>query len=201
MNKKILIFSIVFVLSSRVMASMILLPSDEERNSAPFTFWYWMYGAVSKSGIHADLVGMKNIGLRGCYLMPIRGISDKSEFKGDANQLSPQFWNDVDYTFQQADSLGLELGIHISDGFALAGGPWVTPAESMQKVVWTDTIVDSKDLKGLMLRRPESYDGYYEDIACWAIPLRKKYSCSRHVHHYQPFFMKWIFPLNKPELI
>lgn len=191
MNKKVLIFSIVFVLSSSVMASMPLLSSDEERNSAPFTFWYWMYGAVSKSGIHADLVGMKNIGLRGCYLMPIRGISDKPEFKGNANQLSPQFWNDVDYTFQQADSLGLELGIHISDGFALAGGPWVTPAESMQKVVWTDTIVNSKDLKGLVLRRPEAYDGYYEDIACWAIPLENRRSCSKGVHYQQPFFLKW----------
>lgn len=154
------------------MNSMTLLPFAGKGKTSPFTFWYWMYGAVSKSGIHADLVGMKNIGLRGCYLMPIRGTNDRLEFKGDADQLSPQFWNDVDYAFQQADSLGLELGIHISDGFALAGGPWITPDESMQKVVWTDTIVNCKDLKGLILKRPESYHDYYEDIVCWAIPLK-----------------------------
>ena len=44
---------------------------------SPWTFWYWMYGAVSKDGIKADLKCMKDIGLGGCYLMPIRGTNDK----------------------------------------------------------------------------------------------------------------------------
>ncbi|WP_048798326.1 glycosyl hydrolase, partial [Segatella buccae] len=122
-----------------------------------------MYGAVSKAGIKADLQGMKDIGLGGCYLMPIRGTSDRPEYGGTANQLSPAFWDMVDYAFQQADSLGLDMGIHICDGFALAGGPWITPEESMQKVVWADTVVSAAALKGLRLARPEAYRGYYED--------------------------------------
>ena len=47
------------------------------QGEAPWTFWYWMYGAVSKDGIKADLKCMKDIGLGGCYLMPIRGTNDK----------------------------------------------------------------------------------------------------------------------------
>ena len=35
-------------------------PSDEAK---PWTFWYWMYGAVSKEGITADLEAMKHAGL------------------------------------------------------------------------------------------------------------------------------------------
>ena len=101
----------------------------------PWTFWYWMYGAVSKDGIKADLKCMKDVGLGGCYLMPIRGADERPEYKGEANQLTPKFWEMVDYAFQQADSLGLQMGIHICDGFALAGGPWISPEESMQKVV------------------------------------------------------------------
>ena len=31
----------------------------------PWTFWYWMYGAVSEAGIKADLKAMKDIGLGG----------------------------------------------------------------------------------------------------------------------------------------
>ena len=31
-------------------------PSDEAK---PWTFWYWMFGAVSKEGITADLEAMK----------------------------------------------------------------------------------------------------------------------------------------------
>ena len=90
-----------------------------------------MYGAVSKAGIHADLVGMKNVGLGGTYLMPIRGVSERPEYQGEAAQLSSKFWEMVDYSFQQADSLGLDMGIHICDGFALAGNPSILPAESM----------------------------------------------------------------------
>ena len=143
-------------------------------DSRPWTFWYWMYGAVSKAGIHEDLKGMKDIGLGGCYLMPIRGVSDKPEFNGDATQLSPKFWQMVDYSFSQADSLGLDMGIHICDGFALAGAPCISPAESMQKVVWSDTIisVNSSSSDNIKLVRPEAYMDYYEDIAAFALPVK-----------------------------
>ena len=155
--------------------------AEQVDNAKPWTFWYWMYGAVSKAGIHADLVGMKNVGLGGTYLMPIRGVDERPEYKGEARQLSPKFWEMVDYSLQQADSLGLDMGIHICDGFALAGNPSILPEESMQKVVWTDTIMNGgKKLESMMLRQPESYKdgklqpagslgGYYEDIAAFAI--------------------------------
>ena len=155
-------------------------------NYKPWSFWYWMYGAVSKAGIHADLVGMKNVGLGGTYLMPIRGVAERPEFKGEARQLSPKFWEMVDYSFQQADSLGLDMGIHICDGFALAGNPSILPEESMQKVVWTDSIVvGGKKIEGMSLLQPESYQdgklqpigsngGYYEDIAAFAIRYQER---------------------------
>ena len=81
----------------------------------PWTFWYWMYGAVSEEGIKADLKAMKDVGLGGCYLMPIRGSKDQPDFKGQADALSDNFWKMVDYSFQQADSLGLERGIDEED--------------------------------------------------------------------------------------
>ena len=136
----------------------------------PWTFWYWMYGAVSEAGIHADLQAMKDVGLGGCYLMPIRGTQEKPEYQGEAQQLSPRFWQMVDYAMLQSDSLGLEMGIHICDGFALAGGPWITPAESMQKIVSMQTNITGGTGKRYILMQPGGYEGYYEDIACFAIP-------------------------------
>ena len=141
----------------------------------PWTFWYWMYGAVTEAGIKADLQAMKDVGLGGCYLMPIRGSEDAPENlppldETPAQQLSPRFWQMVDYAFAQADSLGLEMGIHICDGFALAGGPWITPEESMQHVVWTDSIVEIGDMGLVSLPQPAVTDGYYEDIAVFAVP-------------------------------
>ena len=172
------------------------------QDSKPWTFWYWMYGAVSEAGIKADLQAMKDVGLGGCYLMPIRGTeqapADLPPLSTEpAQQLSPRFWQLIDYAMQQADSLGLELGFHICDGFALAGGPWITPEESMQQVVWSDTIVgiDSNGetrinterlglgngvtrieterlLSESLLPTPAVRDGaYYEDIATFVCPV------------------------------
>ena len=149
----------------------LAISSQGQHDSAkPWTFWYWMYGAVSEQGIKADLQGMKDVGLAGCYLMPIRGTQEKPEYQGEAQQLSPRFWQMVDYAMQQSDSLGLEMGIHICDGFALAGGPWITPAESMQKIVSMQTNITGGTGKRYILMQPAGYEGYYEDIACFAIP-------------------------------
>ncbi len=139
----------------------------------PWTFWYWMYGAVSEAGIKADLQAMKDVGLGGCYLMPIRGAAERPEYEGQADALSEQFWRMVDCALTQADSLGLGMGIHVCDGFALAGGPWITPDESMQKIVFCDTVVSGGHHLFLM-PKPQHYENYYEDIAAYAIPVRGK---------------------------
>ena len=137
----------------------------------PWTFWYWMYGAVSEAGIKADLQAMKDVGLGGCYLMPIRGAAERPEYEGKADALSENFWRMVDCALTQADSLGLGMGIHVCDGFALAGGPWISPEESMQKVVFCDTIV-SGGRHHFLMQKPQHYENYYEDIAAYAIPIR-----------------------------
>ena len=130
-----------------------------------------MYGVVSKEGITADLEAMKHAGLGGTYLMPIKGIHEGAQYDGKAQQLTPEWWEMVRFSMEEADRLGLKLGMHICDGFALAGGPWITPKESMQKVVWSDTIVDGGKLNALRLPQPEAYENYYEDIALFALPV------------------------------
>ncbi len=141
--------------------------SDDTR---PWTFWYWMYGAVSDAGIRLDLQAMKDAGIAGFYLMPIKDVSDGAQYEGTARQLSPEWWRRIDTVCKVADSLGLQMGIHFSDGFALGGGPWIKPEESMQRVVWTDTIVEGG--KGaLQILQPQGHEGYYEDIATYAFPF------------------------------
>lgn len=136
----------------------------------PWTFWYWMYGAVTEEGIKADLKAMKDVGLGGCYLMPIRGSQEHPEYNGQANALSNNFWRLVDVALAEADALGLEMGIHVCDGFALAGGPWITPEESMQKIVYCDTIVRGGP-HHFAMKKPQHYGDYYEDIAIYAISV------------------------------
>ena len=154
----------------------VVLRMNAAESAKPWTFWYWMYGAVTEAGIRADLQAMKDVGLGGCYLMPIRGTAEAPANlpawgEAPAQQLTSRFWELTDYAMQQADSLGLELGIHICDGFALAGGPWISPEESMQQVVWTDTIVQVKTKETPMPAPALGPGGYYEDIAVFACPV------------------------------
>lgn len=148
-------------------------------DGTPFCFWYWMYGAVTEPAIKADLQAMHDAGLRGTYLMPIRSSAQRPEYEGKAEQLTPAFWRAVDCALNTADSLGLEVGIHICDGFALAGGPWFTPEESMQKVVWADTVITVGNKRKASKKRktaqttmpsvPALPTGAYH-IAAYAIP-------------------------------
>ena len=152
-------------------ATWLTLLAQGHNTTKPWTFWYWMYGAVSEEGIRADLKAMKDVGLGGCYLMPIHGAAERPEYEGKADALSKNFWRLVDLSLMQADSLGLDMGIHVCDGFALAGGPWISPAESMQKVVWSDTLITITG-KGAKVAQPcaaKGYQGYYEDIATFAV--------------------------------
>ena len=151
--------------------------NNPPEESSPWVFWYWMHGAVSKAGITADLESMKQVGLGGAYLMPIKGPVEKNAYQ----QLTPQWWEMVRFSMQEADRVGLKLGMHICDGFALAGGPWITPEKSMQKVVWSDTIVSGGKIKNLHLSRPESYEGFYKEIGLYAIPVKEVYSTNINV--------------------
>lgn len=149
---------------------------NPQNQAKPWTFWYWMFGNVSDEGIRLDLHAMHDAGIKGFYLMPIKDPTDsKDGLGGSSRQLSPEWWKRIDTVFHTADSLNLEMGIHFSDGFALAGGPWVKPEESMQKVVWSDTIVSGGkynfNSKSFKLPLPQKiYKDYYEDIAVYAYP-------------------------------
>ncbi|TDX01401.1 glycosyl hydrolase [Dinghuibacter silviterrae] len=132
----------------------------------PWVFWYWLHGAVSKEGILADLIAMRDEGIGGAYLMPIQDTTSKLPFQHSARQLSPRWWSMVRYAVQVADSLGVQLAFHDADGFAVAGGPWITPELSMQKVVWTETPVQGAVDE--VLAQPETNEGYYRDIRVFA---------------------------------
>jgi hypothetical protein len=139
-------------------------------SARPWVFWYWMNGAVTPAGITADLEAMKEAGIGGAYLMPIKDVENPPAISPSARQLSPQWWAMVKHSMQEADRLGLKLAMHVSDGFALAGGPWITPELSMQHVVSAQTQVAGGKKLNLTLPQPPTVQGYYRDIAVYAYP-------------------------------
>ena len=120
-------------------------------SAKPWVFWYWLNGAVSKEGITADLEAMKEVGIGGAYLMSIKDTSSVIPFQPQVRQLTPEWWSMVKFAMQEAKRLKLQFGIHVSDGFALAGGPWITPELSMQKLTWSKVFIKAGDRSEIIL--------------------------------------------------
>ena len=152
-------------------AASLQLNAQKNENAKPWVFWYWVQAGVSKKGITADLEAMKSNGIGGAYLMTIKGgkSSNPPLYEKPVEQLTPEWWEMVKFAMDEAKRLDLKLGMHVSDGFALAGGPWITPELSMQKVVSSKITISSSNNK-IKLPQPETKENYYKDIAVYAYP-------------------------------
>lgn len=174
---RIRILLIFFLLACVINTNHLYAQGTPEQNflnppasAKPWVFWYWMHAAVSKEGITADLEAMKEVGIGGAYLMPIKDTSAAIPFQPTVRQLTPEWWAMVKFAMQEAKRLGLQLGMHVSDGFALAGGPWITPELSMQKLVWSKMYIRDGENVEINLAQPEANENYYKDIAVFAYP-------------------------------
>ncbi|MDI9363765.1 MAG: glycosyl hydrolase [Flavobacterium sp.] len=143
-------------------------------SAKPWVFWYWMNGNVSKQAITADLEAMQQVGLGGAYLMFIKDTVNPSVYTPAVSQLSKPWLHLVAFAIEEAKRLQLQLGFHVSDGFALAGGPWITPQLSMQKLVYTKLNVNDGSTFNGILPQPETNENYYNDIAIYAYPTPNK---------------------------
>jgi hypothetical protein len=138
--------------------------------SKPWVLWYWMHSSSSKEGITKDLEAMKEAGIAGAYIATIKGTTNPPLFKPVIEQLTPEWWEMIRFAIEEADRMGLKIGLLPGDGFATAAGPWITPELSMQKVVWSKTEISGGKLFNDTLSSPPSYKGYYRELAVMAFP-------------------------------
>ncbi|PWK27572.1 F5/8 type C domain-containing protein [Arcicella aurantiaca] len=177
----IFLFSIIYLSSFHSKSQsglerILPLNSQQKQTAKPWVFWYWMQGGVSKAGITADLEAMKAQGIGGAYLMPIKGVSNPPIYSPAVNQLTPEWWEMVKFSMSEASRLGLEMGMHVSDGFALAGGPWIKPEMSMQKVVHSTINIQGNQQFRDKLPFPKINENYYKDIAIFAYKISQNYT-------------------------
>jgi hypothetical protein len=142
----------------------------ETQQAKPWCYWYWMHGCVSKAGIEADLQAMQEAGLGGAFLFSIRGTENPSKFEPAVETLSPEWFALVKYAMQEAGKRHLQLAMHVSDGFALAGGPWITPELAMQQVVWSEKNIHGGRTLHEYLPKPTTVESFYRDLAVFAYP-------------------------------
>ena len=103
--------------------------------------------------------------------MSIKGPATPPLMNPPIQHLTPQWWQMIKFAMSEAQRLGIQLAMHDCDGFAVAGGPWITPELSMQKVTWSKTIITGGRHYNDTLAKPKALANYYKDIAVYAYPL------------------------------
>ena len=135
-------------------------------SARPMAFWMWMNGHVTQPGITLDLEAMREMGLAGAFLFNT-GVGVP---KGPVVYGSRQWYALVGHAMSEAKRLGLELYLHNAPGYSSTGGPTVTPAMSMQQLVWSEVNVDSNGTVDVQLPQPFTKLGYYHDSFVVAFP-------------------------------
>ncbi len=135
-------------------------------SAAPHTWWHWMNGNVTREGITADLESMKRVGIRSATIVTA-GISIPD---GPAKYLSPEWLAMLKFAAQEADRLGLKIGMGNCAGWSSSGGPWITPESSMQMIVSSEQQVAGPVHFSSPLPQPETRLDFYRDLKVVAFP-------------------------------
>jgi len=141
------------------------------QSAKPWVYWFWLDGNITREGITADLEAMRRVGIGGVLIMEV----DQGAPKGPARFASPQWRELFKFMLAEANRLGLEVNMNNDAGWCGSGGPWITPALAMQKVVWTNINVEGPSHFEQVLPEPQKVAGFYEDIAVLAFPTPADY--------------------------
>src|ERR1035437_10233065 len=110
--------------------------ADPPDSAKPRTWWHWTNGNVTQSGITKDLEWMQRSGIGGFQLVDVAAGSGQT-VEPKINFSTPEWYDSLRHSTEEAKHLGLEMSIFSSAGWSIAGGPWVTPAMAMKRLVWS----------------------------------------------------------------
>ncbi|VGO19356.1 glycosyl hydrolase [Pontiella sulfatireligans] len=101
----------------------------------PQVWWHWIYGNITREGITSDLELMQRLGIGGVTQFHNAFLKDTrrpDSPRGPVRFMSDEYRELVNYSLKECERLGMTMGLQICDGFATAGGPWVTPEQGMR---------------------------------------------------------------------
>ena len=154
------------------LASTFTQPPDSAR---PWVYWFWLNGNMTREGITADLEAMQRVGIGGVLIMEV----DQGAPVGPVDFMSKD-WRDLfQHVQQESRRLGLEVNMNNDAGWNGSGGPWITPAQAMQKIVWSEVEVEGPKRFEGTLPQPEKVADFYRDICVMAFPATGAYRIDR----------------------
>ena len=137
------------------------------REHKPWTRWWWMGNAVSKSGIEHQLYAFANAGFGGVEITPIYGV------KGYEDQyiefLSEEWMEMLQFTIEKADELGMGVDMNLGTGWPF-GGPQITPETASSRLLTERYRLkkDQKLMEKIMTKDPRQNPDHVQHIALMA---------------------------------
>ena len=98
------------------------------------TWWHWMDNAITREGITADLEAMKREGIGTATILNISLFNEKDLGVKAVIFNTPEWYEMFRWALEEANRLGITIGVHNCDGWSTSGGPWITPEQSMKQV-------------------------------------------------------------------
>ncbi len=134
-------------------------------SAKPTLWWFWGETVTTDHGITQDLEAMRRAGFGGVVIYE-QVFTDRPDA---LKSLSPEWLARFRFAAAECARLSLTLETNISSGF-VAGGPWITPALAMQRMVSSEIVVDGGRPVSLPLPQPPTRLDYYRDVAVLAYP-------------------------------
>jgi hypothetical protein len=142
--------------------TQFVTPPAEAR---PTIWWFWGESITTEHGITQDLEALQRVGFGGVVLYEQVFCNAPDALKS----LSPERLARVRFAAAECHRLGLSFEINAGPGF-VAGGPWITPALGMQRLVASESRVEGGHRLDLKLPQPPTKLDYYRDVAVLAYP-------------------------------
>jgi hypothetical protein len=130
-------------------------------SARPRVWWHWMNGNITKEGIQKDLEWMHRVGIGGFQNFDA-ALGTPQVVEKRLVYMTPEWKDAFLFTTRLADKLGLEEAIAGSPGWSESGGPWVSPAQAMKKVVWSETLLTGGEAFNGKLTQPPSSSGSFQ---------------------------------------
>ena len=144
-----------------------------DKSFYPETWFHFLNGSINKAGITADLEAIAGAGITGIQFFHGKQ-GDGKDFPGTKEHiecLSPQWESLLTHTASEAKRLGLRFSIQTCPGWAMSGGPWVTPDKAMRNLTCNRVDVEGGKEVNVTLPLRETADWQdYRDIVTLAFP-------------------------------
>ncbi len=165
--------------TSAITEKDVLEFKNPKKENYPETWFHFIGGNVAKAGITADLEAIASAKISGIQFFHGKFGGEWPKVEEQIQCLSPRWEEFLTFTADECKRLGLNFTMQNCPGWAMSGGPWITPEKAQRALVYSRTDTNKAIDKVLPIPRttnarpqmkPNEQQRDYKDIAVLAFP-------------------------------